>query len=512
MSAGGKGAVGRMTDVMPTGAAQTESAEKLLKVFISYRKADTSSAARLLYKSLTPILGKENLFFDVESLRPGMNWRQAIKASANSAGVLLAVIGPRWLEALQARSKQAAVGPDDDVLRQEIVYSLTNLVDVGVIPVLVEGAQMPDRDQLPSEIRALADIQARTLGDDDTYDDDVNRLVDRIREIAADPAARGAKPAREPVPISDKHPERYRTVAQQIVGREHVVLVLGSEATDSLIRLPDSHRLAAELAKEHGYPVPAPPSRLDLAEVAQYVAVVKGPDLLYRSLRERLSVESDVGEIHRVLASLPGLTEQLGYPRQHQLIVTTSYDTLLEQAFRDIGEPFDLAVYVASGSDKGRFVHVPGGSGPAKRAWPGNQYTDFPFDHNSDLTRSLIVKIYGAVDTRDGWQDNFVVTEDNYIEYLSGAGIEELVPTQILARLRASQCLFLGYDIREWSLRVFLKRVWDAPIRNRSWVVQESPDELEERLWLRAGAGMVTLYDEPVEKYIAGLEACLTQP
>lgn len=500
---------------MAAGAAQADAVETPLKVFISYRQADTGSAALLLHNTLEPLIGKDNLFMDTEKLKPGMNWRKEIRANANSPGVLLALIGPRWLEALQARSQQSAVENSDDVLRKELIYSLTNEVDVAVIPVLVEGAKMPKDHQLPYEIRALADLQAQTLRLD-TYQDDVSRLVDRIREVAADPSARALKRAHEPVPISNEHPEQYRAVAQYIVGREQVVLVLGPDAADPNIKLPDPSKLARDLAIENGYPVdPEGSSRLDLAEVAQYVAVVKGPDDLYRSLREKLSVECDVGEIHRFLARLPSLTEQLGYPKQHQLIVTTSYDTLLEQAFRDIGEPFDLAVYVApppSADHKGRFVHVPGGNGPAKVAWPGNEYIEFPFDDHYDLTRSLIVKIYGAVDTRDGWNDNFVVTEDNYIEYLSGEVISRLVPVQILARLRKSHCVFLGYDIREWSRRVFLKRVWDTPITNESWAVQESPDKLEERLWQKAGAGMVTLIDESVQKYIAGLAACLTPP
>jgi hypothetical protein len=495
-----------MTDTLMPESAETLPVETPLKVFISYRKADTSSAARLLYMSLAPLLGKENIFFDVEVLKPGMNWRHAIRVSANSPGVLLALIGPRWLEALQARSQRAAVEDVDDVARKEIEYSLTNAVDVAVIPILVEGAEMPKADQLPHTIRGLADIQAQPLRED-TYDDDLKRLVDRMGRLAHAPADAPTR-ARVAVPISDRHPAQYRTVAQHIVGREHVVVVLGSGATDPNTQPPDATALAESLAREYGYPAGSP--RLDLAEVAQYVAVVNGPDDLYDSLRARLTANCQAGATHRFLASLPSATERLGYPKQHQLIVTTSYDTLLEQAFRDADEPFDLAVYVASGKDKGKFVHVPGGNGPAKVAWPGNDYTDFPFHDDYELHRSLIVKIYGAVDIRDtsySLRDNFVVTEDNYIDYLSGAVISNLVPTQILEKLRKSHCLFLGYDISEWSLRVFLKRVWDAPIRNRSWAVQSSPETFDEHLWEEAGK--ITLIDEPVEKYIQGLSECL---
>lgn len=496
-----------MTETLSNGSVQAESAETPLKVFISYRKADTSSAARLLYKDLEPLIGRENLFFDVEVLKPGMNWRQAIRASANSCGVLLVLIGPRWLEALHERSGLTAVEEADDVARKEIEYGLTNMVDVKVVPVLVEGASMPPRNELPGSIKALADQQGQALRED-TYDEDVKRLVEELRRIASE-APPAAPPTPEgPLQIPDRHPRRYRTVAQKIVRGGRFVVVLGSGVNVGCGNLPDANKLAVELARQYDYPIRATGDRVDLTEVAEYVAVVEGPDILYGALQNHLSVDCDVSNVHRFLATLPSVTERLGYPRQHQLIVTTNYDTLLEQAFREAEEPFDLAVYVASGDDKGKFVHIPVEGSP-ERAEPTNSYDKFPFHDDGELWRTLIVKIHGAVTTHDTahvWRDNFVVTEDNYIDYLSGGEMSELVPVAILERLRRSHCLFLGYDIREWSLRVFLKRVWGAQIRNVSWTVQESPDELEERLWKQAG---IELIDEPVEQYIEGLSACL---
>ena len=58
------------------------------------------------------------------------------------------------------------------------------------------------------------------------------------------------------------------------------------------------------------------------------------------------------------------------------------------------------------------------------------------------------------------WRDNYVITEDHYIDYLSRSPVESLVPIQILDKLRDSHCLFLGYTMRDWNLRVFLKRIW----------------------------------------------------
>ena len=77
------------------------------------------------------------------------------------------------------------------------------------------------------------------------------------------------------------------------------------------------------------------------------------------------------------------------------------------------------------------------------------------------LSRTVIVWINGAVDGLLDLkcEDNYVITEDHYINYLSEFG-RGVVPIQILMKLRKSNYLFLGYTIADWRLRVFLKRIW----------------------------------------------------
>lgn len=480
-----------------------------VSVFISYRKADASSAAARLYEHLVPVLGQANVFLDLAALQPGMDWRGTIRASARSAGVLLAVIGPHWVSTLHDRGQRSTVEHVEDVVRDEIALGLSNRLDVKVVPVLVDGANMPAGFDLPRPIQALADQQAVALRNE-SYTEDVAKLVDHLRRIAAEGAGEQAAAPPQPAapqPIASSFPAQYRTVAETLLGRDQLCIVLGPGVNRGCAQAADAHNLALTLAREYSYPSSS--SRVDLAEVAQYIYATRGEPDLYRALQEGLGGDCDIGEVHRFLAGVPQASERLGYRRQHQLVVTTNYDTLVEQAFREAGEPFDLAVYVASGINKGRFIHVPWQETPRVVSTP-NLYHDFPFHDDLELRRNLIVKVHGAVDVRDadyGWSNNFVVTEDNYIEYLSGGAIEELVPVQILGRLRASHCLFLGYDIRDWSLRVFLKRVWGATIRARSWSVQEEPDELGEELWKQAGR--INLIDESLEDYVRGLQACL---
>ena len=59
------------------------------------------------------------------------------------------------------------------------------------------------------------------------------------------------------------------------------------------------------------------------------------------------------------------------------------------------------------------------------------------------------------------------------------------MPVQLAARLRRSHLLFLGYSVDDWSLRVFLRRVWGGDrLAYRSWAVQPH------RSTLRVSCGM----------------------
>ena len=79
---------------------------------------------------------------------------------------------------------------------------------------------------------------------------------------------------------------------------------------------------------------------------------------------------------------------------------------------------------------------------------------------------------------------NFVVTEDDYIGYLARSQIAGLVPVQILEKLKESHFLFLGYAVRTWSMRVFLRRIWDEQKpSDTSWAIQPALDRLDRGFW-----------------------------
>ena len=520
-----------ITDSQAIGGQPGGAVRSPLQVFINYRHEDSQGTAWALYMQLKASFGAENVFFDNGSLRPGMQWFDEIKTRLSCPGAFIALIGDQWTSALAERRQLGG----KDYVAEEIELALRSSPNVTVIPTLVDDAQLPPASELTPSIAALPGCQMERLRHTH-LEDDIQRLIARLCEIrdhagSPPPAPSGGavteqqsgggvdgpEQAREkhhrPVPSSavvglppdDRH---YQMVVEEA---ESIVVFLGAGVNlEDSGTLPDDRTLARLLAAKVGLS----PEPDDLAEVAQYARTVKGEPRAFRLVRELLSVDSEPGPVHRYLAHFPKRLEELGLQKRYQMIVTPKYDAALERAFREEKEPFDVAVYMGPGtSDPGTFFHLPWDR-PSVAVREPNSYRGFPITAGEDeLTRTLIVRINGAVDDSDAgfvWPGNYVITEDHYIDYLTGRSAEDLVPAQILAKLRNSSCLFLGYRMADWRMRVFLKRIWqgDRLGRARHWAIERDPDVLEQDLWQDAG---VTLYQASLTDYVQGLDTFLVE-
>ena len=112
----------------------------------------------------------------------------------------------------------------------------------------------------------------------------------------------------------------------------------------------------------------------------------------------------------------------------------------------------------------------------------------------------MILKLHGQVERTSAREwESFVVTEDDYIDYLAQTEIAAAVPVSLAARLRRSHFLFLGYTMADWNLRVILHRLWgDQPLSYHSWAVQPEPKPLEREFWHRRDVDVLEL---PFEEY-----------
>ena len=256
--------------------------------------------------------------------------------------------------------------------------------------------------------------------------------------------------------------------------------------------------LAEHLASAFDVPDDRP---VDLARVSQYVATMKGSGPLYDELHARFEAAVEPGPLHRFLARLPALLRERGAP--HQLIVTTNYDLALERAFEEAQEEVDIVAYVASGPHRGHFWHRPPGEAPRPIDVPNTYATELSLER-----RTILLKLHGAVDPlpEREWE-SFVITEDDYIDYLGHSELSAVVPVALAAKLRRSHFLFLGYEMADWNLRLILNRIWgERPVGYRSWAVQPSPSLLAQAFWRRYD---VTPVDVDPQAYAELLESRL---
>jgi len=122
-------------------------------IFISYRRSDSAGESGRLSDDLIARFGSHHIFMDVDAIQPGIDFRKAIRENVGRCRLLLAVLGPDWLEA-KGKDGQRRLDSENDYVRLEIATALGR--DIPVVPVLVRGARMPKADQLPADIRELA--------------------------------------------------------------------------------------------------------------------------------------------------------------------------------------------------------------------------------------------------------------------------------------------------------------------------------------------------------------------
>jgi WD40 repeat protein len=149
------------------------------RVFISYRRQESSGMAGRLYDRLAARFGDDQVFMDVDTIAPGVEFAKVITQAVSTCQVLLAVIGPRWLTVTDQDGRRRLDDPDD-LVRLEVAAALER--DIRVIPILVEGAPMPRRQELPDGLAGLARRNAFLLRHE-SFGADADRLLAAIEPI-----------------------------------------------------------------------------------------------------------------------------------------------------------------------------------------------------------------------------------------------------------------------------------------------------------------------------------------
>ena len=185
------------------------STREPIKVFLSYRRADTQHVAGRFADKLDDRFA---VFMDIDTIPPGVDFTSYVRRAVGHCDLLLAFIGDRWAE-LTDESGRRRIDDPADWVSEEIRTALDR--DVRVIPVLVDRATLPEPASLPESLRPLTLRQTLPLRHA-SFSADAARLITAIltaesTETVEPYAARWeSRPAPPPIQVVLAEPARPR--------------------------------------------------------------------------------------------------------------------------------------------------------------------------------------------------------------------------------------------------------------------------------------------------------------
>src|ERR1700691_5530671 len=129
-------------------------------IFINYRRDDAPGVAGRLFDYLALKFPRRSLFMDVEAMKAGLDFAKQLDTQVSQCQVLLAVIGPHWLDA-KDHAGHRRLDAEKDYVRIELVSALKRAIPL--IPILVDGAEMPPEDALTDDLKPLTRRHALEL-------------------------------------------------------------------------------------------------------------------------------------------------------------------------------------------------------------------------------------------------------------------------------------------------------------------------------------------------------------
>jgi len=164
----------------------------MASVFMSYRRSDQIALTGRVYDRLVQKFGSEQVFKDVEDIPAGSDFRKVLEQALTKADIVLAMIGPGWLNAADSQGRRRLDNPDDFV-RLEIATALKR-DDVLVIPVLLDNAKMPVANHLPADLKDLAYRNGVVVRNDPDFGSDIKELIAIIEEKSVQSAPKSKLP------------------------------------------------------------------------------------------------------------------------------------------------------------------------------------------------------------------------------------------------------------------------------------------------------------------------------
>lgn len=166
----------------------------MAKIFLSYRRSDTQAITGRIYDRFVQHYGAEQVFMDVDTIPPGVDFRQQITDWISTSDVLVVVVGDRWLK--KGADETSALDDPGDFVRIELEAALQR--NIPVVPLLVDHAGMPQADELPDGLQEFAFRNAISVSSGRDFNEQMGRLFQDLSRLPGMAEAAGDESDRIP--------------------------------------------------------------------------------------------------------------------------------------------------------------------------------------------------------------------------------------------------------------------------------------------------------------------------
>jgi hypothetical protein len=258
------------------------------RIYISYRRTDSQAIIGRIYDRLVSHYGDGSVFIDNRSFPAGMDPERYSKEAVVRSDIIIAVIGRNW-------TGEGRIFDRRDPVRIEVETALQS--GIPVLPVLVDGAAMPQPSDFPRELHRLTYFNVAAVDEGRDFHFHVDNLIhtmDRILDVPSAMAARmnAAAPsamAAEPAAYQRPNEQAAKTVAGRAKTAAKIATAAAAGAAGVAI-------VAAAPAVAATVAVGALAVGGGAALVAGSVAAVKGLSRVAKRRRERLSTAAAAPE------------------------------------------------------------------------------------------------------------------------------------------------------------------------------------------------------------------------
>jgi hypothetical protein len=146
-------------------------------VFISYRRQDSQDVVGRIYDKLIVKYGADNVIRDIDSLTIGRPFPEALDEAVTASAIILVIIGKHWASICNEHGAQR-LSDNNDFVRREVIRALES--HKRVVPILVAGADMPVKSDIPEILHPLLDQHGSLIRSDPDFHHDMDRLMRQI--------------------------------------------------------------------------------------------------------------------------------------------------------------------------------------------------------------------------------------------------------------------------------------------------------------------------------------------